>query len=160
MEDGPPAFQQDSPCPTVLRCSPHVAPRMPCTGLSPPAVALPRNVPLYVWFLTPRGLVHVLQHSLTTPAPQRCTPITECGFGLFPLRSPLLRESLARFLLLQVLRWFSSLGLASVAYVFNYECAGFYPHGLPHSVIPGSQDVCSSPGLFAAYHDLLRQTAP
>ena len=66
----------------------------------------------------------------------------------------------SRFLLLQVLRWFSSLGLASVAYVFNYGCAGFYPHGLPHSVIPGSQDVCSSPGLFAAYYDLLRQTAP
>ena len=34
------------------------------------------------------------------------------------------------------------------------------PAGLPHSVIRGSQDVCSSPRLFAAYHDLLRQTAP
>ena len=32
--------------------------------------------------------------------------------------------------------------------------------GLPHSVICGSQDVCSSPQLFAAYHDLLRQIAP
>ena len=34
------------------------------------------------------------------------------------------------------------------------------PAGLPHSVTPGSQDVCSSPGLFAAYRDLLRQAAP
>ena len=34
------------------------------------------------------------------------------------------------------------------------------PAGLPHSVIRGSRDVCSSPRLFAAYHDLLRQTAP
>ena len=32
--------------------------------------------------------------------------------------------------------------------------------GLPHSVIRGSQDVCSSPRLFAAYHDLLRRIAP
>jgi hypothetical protein len=34
------------------------------------------------------------------------------------------------------------------------------PAGLPHSVTPGSMDVCSSPGLFAAYRDLLRQAAP
>jgi hypothetical protein len=34
------------------------------------------------------------------------------------------------------------------------------PAGLPHSVTPGSLDVCSSPGLFAAYRDLLRQAAP
>ena len=50
MEDGPPGFRQDSSCPTVLRCSPHVDPRMPCTGLSPPAVVLPSDVPLHAGF--------------------------------------------------------------------------------------------------------------
>ena len=34
------------------------------------------------------------------------------------------------------------------------------PAGLPHSAIDGSQDVCSYPSLFAAYHGLLRQTVP
>ena len=37
---------------------------------------------------------------------------------------------------------------------------GLYPAGLPHSATPGSKDVCSYPGLFAAYHGLLRRTAP
>jgi hypothetical protein len=31
---------------------------------------------------------------------------------------------------------------------------------LPHSAIPGSMDVCSSPGLIAAYHGLPRQVVP
>lgn len=30
----------------------------------------------------------------------------------------------------------------------------------PHSVISGSMDICSSPKLFAAYHDLLRLLVP
>jgi hypothetical protein len=32
--------------------------------------------------------------------------------------------------------------------------------GLPHSAIQGSQDMCSFPWLFAAYHGLLRLVAP
>ena len=32
--------------------------------------------------------------------------------------------------------------------------------GLPHSEIPGSVDICSSPGLFAAYHVLHRLSVP
>ena len=35
-------------------------------------------------------------------------------------------------------------------------CSG----GFPHSEIPGSMDVCSSPGLFAAYHVFLRLPVP
>ncbi len=34
------------------------------------------------------------------------------------------------------------------------------PAGLPHSEICGSQDICSSPQLFAAYHVLLRLREP
>ena len=32
--------------------------------------------------------------------------------------------------------------------------------GFPHSDIPGSQDMCSSPGLFAAYHVFHRLSVP
>jgi hypothetical protein len=32
--------------------------------------------------------------------------------------------------------------------------------GLPHSEIPGSEPVCGSPGLIAAYHVLHRRPAP
>ena len=39
-------------------------------------------------------------------------------FGLFPFRSPLLGEYL-RFLFLEVLRCFTSLGLASLSYTFR-----------------------------------------
>src|SRR5206468_9964875 len=34
------------------------------------------------------------------------------------------------------------------------------PAGLPHSEIPGSKPVCGSPRLIAAYHVLLRLSAP
>jgi hypothetical protein len=48
---------------------------------------------LPIGFLTPRGLRSVLQCSPTTPPLQRLRAITQKRFGLFPLRSPLLRES-------------------------------------------------------------------
>ena len=53
---------------------------------------------------------------LTTPIPQRLPSITRKGFGLFPFRSPLLREY---FLFLEVLRCFSSLGALHAPYEFR-----------------------------------------
>ena len=44
-----------------------------------------------------------------------------------------------------------------------YSCisgSGISSAGLPHSAIRGSQDMCSLPRLFAAYHGLPRPTAP
>ena len=41
-----------------------------------------------------------------------------------------------------------------------YDMHHYKVHGLPHSGIPGSMDVCSSPRLFAACHALHRRTAP
>ena len=43
---------------------------------------------------------------------------------------------------------------------FMCGCSPFQVSGLPHSDIPGSWDICSSPGLFAACHVLLRLAAP
>ena len=48
-------------------------------------------------------------------------PQSEDWFRLFPIRSPLLRESIF-FLFLQVLRCFSSLGYSQLSYVFTKRC--------------------------------------
>ena len=64
---------------TVTRCGPAFQP-----------VRLTRN------FVTSRPAGRRIQTSPTTPMRQRLPPITSHGFGLFPFRSPLLRES--RFL--------------------------------------------------------------
>ena len=63
-------------------------------------------------------------------------------FGLFPVRSPLLRESLL-ISVPELLRWFTSLSLTSVAYIFSYSDG--ITTGLLHSDIQGSMDMCSLP---------------
>ena len=63
---------------------------------------------LYYRFLTPRQICKSARIHPTTPSAQRLQAYTCTKFRLLPLRSPLLRESL-RFLLLEVLRCFTSL---------------------------------------------------
>ena len=48
----------------------------------------------------------------------------------------------------------------SYAYFVQRRMTGYCPAGLPHSDIPGSMDICSSPKLFAACHVLLRLLMP
>jgi hypothetical protein len=81
-------------------------------------------------------------------------------FGLFRVRSPLLAESLTCFLVLQVLRWFTSLSCLRSAYGFSRGFLAMTREGFPHSDIPGSKLVCSSPRLIAACHVLHRLLAP
>src|ERR1051326_8853543 len=81
-------------------------------------------------------------------------------FRLIRVRSPLLAESLSCFLLLQVLRWFTSLGLLQPPYFIQVEIHEFCSCGFPHSEICGSQDACSSPQLIAACHVLHRLEVP
>ena len=69
-------------------------------------------------------------------------------------------RNLCWFLFLQVLRCFTSLGIASNTYGFSIGCQNITPDGLPHSDISGSMLVCSSPKLFAAYHVLRRLLTP
>ena len=59
------------------------------------------------------------------------------------------------FLFLWVLRCFSS----PRSLIFT-DVAGLQPVGLPHSDTPGSKVICTYPGLFAAYHVLLRLREP
>ena len=93
LPDGTGSFRQDFSGPALLRI-PRVHNLFLLRGCHP------------LWPLFPKCsdsncfLNEVLQ-------PRRSTPLR---FGLFPVRSPLLRESFDYFLFLQVLRCFSSLG--------------------------------------------------
>ena len=81
-------------------------------------------------------------------------------FGLFRVRSPLLTESLICFLFLRVLRWFTSPRCPRPAYGFSGGSFGINQREFPHSEIPGSKLICSSPGLIAAYRVLHRLLVP
>ena len=80
-------------------------------------------------------------------------------FGLLRVRSPLLAESLL-ISSPRLLRWFTSPGAAPPHYFIRASGACLSACGLPHSGTPGSKDVCSSPGLFAACRALHRRPAP
>ena len=89
-----------------------------------------------------------------------CGPTTPpVRFGLLRFRSPLLTESLL-ISFPGLLRWFTSSGMTPSSYFIQMQGAGISPCGLPHSAIPASKDMCSSTGLFAACHGLLRLSAP
>ncbi len=80
-------------------------------------------------------------------------------FGLFPFRSPLLRES---FLLSfpRGTEMFHFPPFASTAYVFSCRYLAIKPDGFPHSGISGSQLASSSPELIAGSHALHRLLLP
>jgi hypothetical protein len=92
LEDGPPSFPQDSTCPVVLKNTSRDFPFSP-TGLSPSTIARSRSIWLRKSFIT-------LSQTLDS-APYVLQPQNSIGskstklswFGLFPFRSPLLRES-------------------------------------------------------------------
>ena len=150
MGDGPPVFP-----PGCLSCGTLDPTRyisLTPTGLSPSLACLPRSVRLHSIYL-----LVVLN------------PIT-CGDGLgsflfarrylgnrhylpsgvSPLGGPVF------FLLLALLRCFSSRGFPSHGYVFTMGCLSITLSGFPHSEISGSTSACDSPERFAARCVLLR----
>ena len=66
--------------------------------------------------------------------------LTHIQFRLFPVRSPLLGESLL-FSLPAGTKMFQFPALASATYVFSYRCIGTTRYGFPHSEISGSKFV-------------------
>ena len=95
-----------------------------CTGLSPSTVTFSKCVPIML-----STIIQVLQ-------PQNDV---SSWFGLFRVRSPLLAESLNYFLLLRVLRCFSSPGYLPCGYmVFNHV-------GCPIRTFRDITVVCTSP---------------
>ncbi len=140
LRDGPRGFRQDSTCPALLR---WLSSRDRSCLYGPFTLCGPT-------FQTVPVRRHTSLTAPTTPAPPR-----RHRFGLFPFRSPLLRESILFFLFLGVLRCFSSPRSPSLSGVYSLQL-----YGLPHSDISGSSPVCGSPELFAAYHVLLRHRKP
>ena len=84
--------------------------------------------------------------------PKRPKPL---GFGLVPVRSPLLRESLL-FSLPTGTKMFQFPAFAFL----TRGMTGLQPAGLSHSEIGGSKGICTYPQLFAAYHVLHRLQEP
>ena len=113
------------------------------TGLSPSAAGFPKTVLLGS------------SNQLYGPNPMVHAP----WFGLFRVRSPLLTESHVVF---------SSSGYLDVSVhrvPFHSLWIGLwilevFSSRFPHSDISGSQDICSSPKLFAAYHVFHRLLVP
>ena len=85
----------------------------------------------------------------------------EASFGLasFPFARRY-SENRCFFLFLRLLRCFSSPRSLLCSYVFTAGYMDITPCGFPHSEICGSQDMCSSPQLIAAYHVLRRLPVP
>ena len=81
-------------------------------------------------------------------------------FGLLPVRSPLLGESRLDFFSCRYLDGSLPCVFPMHPILFTCMCLPFEASGLPHSDTPGSWDICSSPGLFAACHVLPRLAAP
>ena len=93
---------------------------------------------LYIRFVTSRQIRNSVQSTPTTPNIQRFRALAYIRFGLFPIRSPLLRKSLL-FSLPEVTKMFQFTSFASEAYVFSYRCLVITQDGFPHSEISGSK---------------------
>ena len=102
------------------------------------------------------------QNRSATVRSHKCSPnpgVHALRFGLFRVRSPLLTESHVVF---------SSSGYLDVSVhrvPFHSLWIGLWilevsSSRFPHSDISGSQDICSSPKLFAAYHVFHRLLVP
>ena len=143
MGDGPPRFRRNFTCSAVLRI--HSGENeLSTTGLLPALADLSKSLHLTRSFVTPYRVSY---------NPKR----QASWFGLFPFRSPLLRES-NFFLFLQVLRCFSSLGVPRMRYVFTQTYCSIKNSGFPHSEISGSKLTYSSPkhiGVSTVLHRLL-----
>jgi hypothetical protein len=140
LEDGPPSFTQDYTCPALL-------------GMPLGAVRVDLPGCHRLWRAVPGRFGLASCSHVAVPQPRMCK---HTRFGLARFRSPLLSGS--RLLSLPPgTEMFQFPGLASRACARDDDLAAA---GLPHSEILGSQLVCSSPRLIAAYHVLHRLSVP
>ena len=138
MPDGPGGFAQNSSCSALLRIPlSHIWLRLPDYHR--------------LWLNFPEHSTH---HQCTTSwSYYPADALLQQRFGLFPVRSPLLRESLVYFLFLQVLRCFSSLRSP------HYHCNDNYPSG--NWVVPfGNPRIKGHLHLPEAYRSLSRPSSP
>jgi hypothetical protein len=100
------------------------------------------------------GLVTLLLRTLQPPLHRNAT-----GLGCSEFARHYYRNR-GFFLFLQVLRWFTSLGLLTPAYVFSRVFLRFAQVGFPIRRSPDITPVCGSPELIAACHVLHRLFLP
>ena len=119
-----------------------------------------QSLQLTLGFVTPPPAGRRMKHSPTTPTQQRLPSITLCGFGLFPFRSPLLRES--RFLSFpRATKMFQFARLPPLALFDSGKGTRALPRvGFPIRRSRDRRLVSTFPGLIAAAHVLLRLLAP
>ena len=141
MPDGPGGFTQDFSCPALLRI-PLGRRRIRIRGSHPLRPDFP-DCPPHLYRATTRSYY---PHGASL----------HHRFGLFPVRSPLLRESLL-FSLPPGTKMFQFPGLASRT---NIRMHALQACGLSHSEIRGSTVICTYPRLIAAYHVLPRLCEP
>ena len=149
MRDGPRSFPRDFPCPVVLRN----------LSSEPAHFRLPGSHRL--WPTVPGRSTNLLVFDSPALRPNRpYNPAVQARqFGLIRVRSPLLAESLL-FSLPAGTEMVHFPALPSRPYEFRPRYGGITRRGFPHSDIPGSKLVCSSPRLIAAYCVLHRLLAP
>ena len=125
LDRGRPGFARGSSCPALLRYRTTGPRSIPPTGLSP-SPAGPSSPFRYA--------ARVLSLRVIPVRPYNPGLIR---FGLLPVRSPLLGESLL-ISFPALLRWFTSRSLAPPHYLIHARGMYLAVHGLPHSAVPGS----------------------
>ncbi len=137
MRGGPRGFRPGFPCPAVLRSSRSEAARFRLRGRYPLRRAVPCTSPTAQLCHSPiRRQTDQLKPS--NPAATTAAACTSQRFGLFPFRSPLLRES--RFLSFPLgTEMFQFPSLPPAPYGFRYGHHRITSGGFPHSEIPGSK---------------------
>ena len=157
MEGGPPSFPQGFTCPAVLGNTIQGRLDISTTGLSPSLVVV-SNTFVYIepWRL---GTAAALPSNAPQHQRTNAGRLPVSWFGLFPFRSPLLRES-HLLSLPEGTEMVQFPSFATLAYGFSEGYQGITLSGFPHSDIPGSPRAYHSPRLIAVCHVLHRLRVP
>ena len=137
----------------VSRAPPYSGTRFESGSLSP--TRLSRSMaPLSRGLRLAAGLVTLLLLVLQPPRHRNATGLGSSDFARHYFRNR------GFFLFLQVLRWFTSLGSLTPAYVFSRVFLRFAQEGFPIRRSSDITPVCGSPKLIAACHVLHRLFLP
>ena len=152
LEGGPPGFERDFTCPALLRNENHPDHPLTRTGLSPSLAGLSRP---FRFTDCPGGGAAAPPVFALQPRRHNAGRLACHRFGLFPFRSPLLRES--RLISLpRGTEMFHFPRLPRTGLCIQPAVTGLRPAGFPHSEIAGSNACLRLPG---AYRSLPRPSS-
>jgi hypothetical protein len=118
-----------------------------------------QTIRLYISLVTSRADPKLAPIGSHDPEYTTLSGLTYIRFGLFPVRSPLLRKSLL-FSLPEDTKMFQFSSFASLAYVFSNDVTGLAVTGFPIQKSPDQSLFSSSPKLIAASHVFHRLLTP